>query len=120
MPDALTFEQAEQRLNDARQRISDAEVDCEKAIGHAADAEAIYRQKVAERIQHYREAGRSVDESVAYARRDVIAHSRERDHAAGMLKLAHERVENARDDRRSLWRLIEWSQKAIPIGQGPA
>jgi hypothetical protein len=117
MTEALTFEEAEQRLDDARKAIVDRENECAEWVALAADAEAVYRERLAARFSIHRRGGASVQESETQARRDVVQHSRERDHAAGMLKLAHERVENARDDRRSLWRLIEWSQK-VATAQG--
>jgi hypothetical protein len=43
-------------------------------------------------------------------RRDTAVLGRERDFAAGMVKLRADQLENARDSRRSLWRLVEWQR----------
>ncbi len=106
----LTFDEAKQRLRDATRIVLDAEKEFERAVERAADAEAFYRTKLAEEFRSQREQGKAVQEAETVARAAVAVHSRERDYAAGMLKLAGERIEDARDSRRSLWRLVEWSR----------
>jgi hypothetical protein len=44
------------------------------------------------------------------AHAETVALSKDRDVKATRLKLAFERLEDARDTRRSLWRLIEWAR----------
>jgi len=109
--DPLSFDEAEQRLDEARHAINAAHWACEVAGEHAADAEAVYRSELAKAFKGYRSAGKGVEESMTLARADAAQRSRERDDAAHALKLAFEKLEDARDDRRSLWRLVEWSRE---------
>lgn len=123
MTEYLTFEQATDRLRQATRIVLDNEAEYGKAVERAADAEAVYRAKLAESFTALREAGAAVQEAETRARADVATISRERDYAAGMLKLAGEKLEDARDSRRSLWRLIEWSRehdRPAPSSNGPA
>lgn len=106
-----SFEGCRTKLRDATRAVRDHEKAYEQAIARSADAEAVYRRRLAEQMQTHREAGRAVEESVTLARSDAAVLSRERDYAAGLLKLAAERLENARDSRRSLWRLVEWARE---------
>jgi hypothetical protein len=76
----------------------------------SADAEAFYRAELAKAFRGYREAGNAVEASTTMARGDCAPLSRERDSKATALKLGFERLEDARDTRRSLWRLVEWSR----------
>jgi hypothetical protein len=109
MPDELTLESARDRLRDATRIVLDKEREYEHAVERAADAEAFYRSQLADHFKAHREAGKAVSEADTLARGELATASRERDYAAGMLKLAGEKLENARDSRRSLWRLIEWA-----------
>lgn len=113
MPDQLDFgfEAAREKLTAATRVILDREKDYEHAVERSADAEAVYRRQLAERMKVHREDGKAVQEADTLARADVATVSRERDYAAGMLKLAGEKLDDARDSRRSLWRLIEWAAK---------
>lgn len=106
----LSYDEAKQKLRDATAIVLGREREFEHAVERAADAEAFYRVKLAEAYKGHREVGRAVAEAETLARAEVAQHSHERDCAAGMLKLAGERLENARDSRRSLWRLVEWSR----------
>jgi hypothetical protein len=90
--------------------VFDKERAYEKAVARKADAEAVYRRQVAGKFKGYRDAGKAVEESNTMARADVALLSRERDYAADMAKLAAEEIEDARDSRRSLWRLVEWAR----------
>jgi len=110
-PDAFTFEDCRNRLREATQIVLGKERDFEAAVKNAADAEAFYRSQLAVKFAEYRAAGKGVEESTTLARADVSVHSRERDYRAGVLKLAAERLEDARDSRRSLWRLVEWARE---------
>jgi len=110
-PDAFTFEDCRTRLREATRIVIGKEGEYETAIKNAADAEAFYRSQLAVKFREHRDAGKGVEESTTLARADVAVHSRERDYRAGVLKLAAERLEDARDARRSLWRLVEWARE---------
>lgn len=116
----LTFDEARDRLRDATRVVLDAEKNYEAAVQTAADTEAVYRVELATAFRSEREGGNAVQEAEIKARAAVAVQSRDRDHAAGMLRLAAERLENARDSRRSLWRLIEWSMRASTAAPGRA
>lgn len=118
MPDRedWSFEGCRDRLRDATRIVLDLEGRYERAVERSADAEAVYRAEVGKAFAGYREAGKAVEESSTLAKRDVAKLSRERDYAKDMVKLAAERLENGRDSRRSLWRLIEW-QRDIAVAQ---
>lgn len=105
----LTITEARQRLREATRVVVELEAEYRRAVERSADAEAVYRAQVAEAFKKHRADGKAVSEADTLARADVAVLSRERDYSAGMLKLAGERLENARDSRRSLWRLIQWS-----------
>jgi hypothetical protein len=104
------FADCRDRLRDATRIVLDHESMYERAVERAADAEAVYRRQLAEQFKAQRQEGKAVQEADTLARSDVAKFSRERDYAAGMLKLAAERLEDARDSRRSLWRLVEWQR----------
>lgn len=107
----MTYDEARTNLRQATQAIIGLEHAYEMAVERSADAEAVYRAQLAAKLQAHREGGKAVQEADTLARADVATLSRERDYAAGMLKLAHEKLDDARDSRRSLWRLIEWSAR---------
>jgi hypothetical protein len=107
----LSIDEARENLRRATKIILDLEGEYAKAVERAADAEAVYRAKLAESFKRFREAGEAVQAADTLARAEVATTSRERDFAAGMLKLAGEKLEDGRDSRRSLWRLIEWSRE---------
>jgi hypothetical protein len=118
----LSIAEARQRLRDATRIVLDAEAAYERAVQAAADGEAAYRLKVGEAFKRLRDEGSAVEAANTLARAEVVTFSRERDVAAGMLKLAGEKLEDARDSRRSLWRLIEWSARheVAVAGRAPA
>lgn len=107
----LSFDEAKQRLRDATRIILDAEKAYEQAAERAADAEAVYRNELAAAFKRYRGEGSAVAEADISARAEVAVHSRERDVSRDLVRLAGEKLEDARDSRRSLWRLIEWSMR---------
>jgi len=113
--------EARERLRSATRIILDAEAAYEKAVERAADAQAVYRNELAEAFKRYRDEGDPITSAEITAKAEVAIHERERDYSAGMLRLAAERLEDARDSRRSLWRLIEWSARkdAPPMGTAP-
>jgi RPA family protein len=108
--DDWTFDGCQRRMRKATAAVIDREKDYKLAIEHSADAESVYRATVAKAFEAYRKDGKAVEESTTLARRDAAVIGRERDYAAGMVKLRGEQLENARDSRRSLWRLIEWAR----------
>jgi hypothetical protein len=119
----LTISEARENLRRATKIILDLEADYDRANERSADAEAVYRKDRAEVFRRYREAGEAVQAAETLARGDTAVQKREAIAAAGALRLAGEKLENARDSRRSLWRLIEWSRehdRPAPTQNGPA
>jgi hypothetical protein len=115
------FADARDRLRRASEVVLASEKSVELAGEIAAEAEAFYRAQLADAFRKYREAGKGVEESNTLARGECVVHSKERDVAATRLKLGFERLEDARDSRRSLWRLIEWARaRDGATAQGPA
>ena len=108
--DDWSFEACGNKLRAATRIVLDAENAYEVAAGEAANTEALYRKEYAHAYQTHRTGGAAVAEAETLARGEVVVHSRARDYAAAMLKLRGEKLEDARDSRRSLWRLIEWAR----------
>lgn len=108
---ALTFDEARRALRAMTQAIRDAEAEYKHATETAADAEAIYRAQLGQAFRAAREAGEPVGAADTIAREQTAPHVRDRDATAGYVKVCHEVLEDRRDDRRSLWRLIEWSAR---------
>jgi hypothetical protein len=104
------FDACQTRLRTATQAVIKAEGDCEKAAQRSADAEAVYRSELGKAFAKLREKGEAVEAAKIAAHQQCATLSRERDYAADLVKLAREKIENARDSRRSLWRLIEWAR----------
>lgn len=127
------FESCRQRLRQATTTVIESEDRYKQAIERSADAEAVYRARLAEAFANYRESGQAVEAATTLARRDVAVLGRERDFAAGLVKLRADQLEDARDGRRSVWRLVEWARavslaklnpqpapdERIPAGQWP-
>lgn len=107
----FSFDGCRNKLRDATRIVIEKETEYENMIARAADAEAVYRKQLAARLKSYRDDGKAVEESLTLARADVALLSRERDFAAGLVKVAAEKLEDARDSRRSLWRLVEWARE---------
>lgn len=116
----MTFDEARDKLHAATRAIRAAEGDYRDAIDAAADAEAVYRYQVGVSYRAHREAGEAATASETLARADCVTYSRERDVLAGRVKLAADTLENRRDDRRTLWRLVEWSAKQTPPENTPS
>jgi hypothetical protein len=104
------FDDCRDKLQRATRIVLDAEAAFAKAVEASAETEAYYRVQLAEAFLAHREAGAAVEAANTLARGECAAHSLQRDKAAGMLKLAGEKLEDARDSRRSLWRLVEWAR----------
>jgi hypothetical protein len=102
--------EARDKMRDATSAILALENEYLVAVDEAAETEAFYRLRLAEQFRAHRDAGAAVEAANIMARGDVVAESKARDVAAGKLKLAGEKLENARDTRRSLWRLVEWAR----------
>lgn len=109
--DDYSFDGCRNKLRDATRIVIEKETEYENTIARASDAEAVYRAQLGKAFQTYREDGKAVQEADVLAKRDVVLLSRERDFAAGLVKVAAEKLEDARDSRRSLWRLIEWARE---------
>jgi hypothetical protein len=109
-PADWSFEACQTRMRDATQAINSRENAYDLAAQRAADAEAVYRAQLALKFKEYRDAGMAVDAATTHARGDVATLSRERDYAKDLVKLALAQIEDARDSRRSLWRLVEWAR----------
>jgi hypothetical protein len=109
-PADWTFEGCQVKLREATSAIIAAERDYDLKAQRAADAEGAYRHQLAVKFKEHREAGMAVEAATTLARADVAVLSRERDYSRDLVKLAAEKIENARDSRRSLWRLIEWQR----------
>lgn len=113
--------EARDRMRAATTVILDLEKAYAAAIQNAADSEAAYRLRLGASFRDYRSAGDAVEAAKIAAHADNALLSKERDEAAGRLKLAAEKLENARDTRRSLWRLVEWAKERdlaqIKVGQ---
>jgi hypothetical protein len=113
--------EARDKLRAATTVILNLEKKYADAIQDAADSEAAYRLQLAQDFARYRVAGEAVEAAKIAAHGANALLSKERDEAAGRLKLAAERLDNARDTRRSLWRLIEWARERdiakIKVGQ---
>lgn len=105
----LTIAEARDRLRQATKIVLDAEAKLREAATAKADAEAVYRRKLGEAFARYRKEGMGVEESNVTARAEVAMSTHARDVSADLFKVAGEELEDARDSRRSLWRLIEWS-----------
>ena len=108
--DDWSFEGCRRRMRKATAVVLAAETAYQEAAGFAADAEAVYRRELARKFKGHRADGLAVEAATTMARSDVAPLSRERDYRKDMLRLALERLEDARDSRRSVWRLIEWSR----------
>jgi hypothetical protein len=123
MPDEnadWSFDGCRHKLREATRIVLDAEAHYDRSAQRAADAEAVYRRELAVKFKAHREAGQAVEAASTLARSDVATLSRERDYSRDLVKLAAEKLEDARDSRRSLWRLIEWARGRDLAQAGPA
>jgi len=107
---AYDFEDCRDRLRRATEVILAAESQYQIAIEQAADSEAFYRIKLGESFERFRAAGQAVEAAKIAAHAECAVHSRARDVDAGTVKLRAEQLDDARDSRRSLWRMIEWAR----------
>lgn len=113
-----SFEGCRRRLRSATAIIMELERGYDRSAQRAADAEGVYRHSLAKAMRGYREQGKAVEESLTQARADVATLSRERDYARDLVKLASEKLEDARDSRRALWRMVEWARGRDLAQQG--
>lgn len=113
--------EARDRLRGATEVILRLEGAYDAAVKEAAETEAFYRLRMGEQFRAHRDAGAPVDAAMTMARGDTAPEKQATLKAAGMLRLAGEKLENARDTRRSLWRLVEWARdKDTAPPSGPA
>src|SRR5262245_37973186 len=110
--EVFTIDQAREALKSATRIILEHEAAYKDAYEAAADAQATYRHELGEAVKRYRAEGMGVEEAKITAQAEVAVHEVDRDNAAGAFKLAAEALEDARDTRRSLWRVVEWSARA--------
>src|SRR3954468_2182927 len=101
------FEACRQRLRQATTTVVEAEDRYKQAIERSADAEAVYRAKVAEAFAGYRESGQAVEAATTLARRDVAVLGRGEASAAGLVRRRPDKLKARGDGRGSVWRLIE-------------
>lgn len=107
----LTYGQAIGQLQDITRQARAAEDDYRVAVELAADAENVYRHEFAVAFRRLRGEGHAVAESETLARAECAVVRRDRDVAAGGVRLALERIENRRGERASWHRIVEWSQQ---------
>lgn len=105
----MNYDDAREKLTKATRTILDAEAAYELAVETGADAEAVYRRELADAFKGFRDDGEPVEAARIRAHGVTAPQKRDAIAAAGMVKVAAERLEDARDSRRSLWRLIEWA-----------
>jgi hypothetical protein len=102
--------EARSKLRDATKVILSLENDYADMIKAAAETEAFYRLRVAQQFKAHRDAGAPVEAANIMARGDCAPEKQATLEAAGALKLAEKRLDDAVDTRRSLWRLVEWAR----------
>jgi hypothetical protein len=102
--------EARQKLRAATEVVLSQERAVDLAGEEAAESEALYRLEVGRAFAAARADGDAVEAAKIRAHAETVALSKDRDVKATRLKLAFERLEDARDTRRSLWRLIEWAR----------
>jgi len=95
------------KVRELNRAIRALETELARAGETAADAEAVYRQSLAEAIKRLRSEGRSATESDSVARGEVAALSRDRDLWGYRVRLLYERIEDRRGERASLHRLLD-------------
>lgn len=115
-PSDWSFEACQVRMRVATQAVNRAEQACDNAAQRSADAEAVYRSQLGKAFAELRGAGEAVEAAKIAAHERCAKLSRERDYSADLVKLAREKIEDARDGRRSLWRLIEWAREREKTG----
>lgn len=102
--------EARAKLRGATEIILNLEGDYADMIKAAAETEAYYRLRLAEQFKAHRDAGAPVEAANIMARGDCAPDKQAALEAAGALKLAEKRLDDAVDTRRSLWRLVEWAR----------
>jgi hypothetical protein len=104
-----SFEACQLRLRKATAQLILAERHYDKQAQRSADAEAVYRFEVGKSFGAYREKGEAVEAARIAAHKDCMTLSRERDYSADLVKLAMQKIENARESRSGMWALISWA-----------
>ncbi len=85
----------------------------ERAFDRSADAEREYRKALAQAFVSVE--GGTAAEREANARAKVSDLSYQRDLSAGLIKVAHERLNEIDAHRQSLNRLVDWSRAIDPM-----
>ena len=104
IPDLATLTRKVQELNRVIRRMEERLME---EGTEAADAEAAYRAQYAHHLRQQREQGTTVAEAEAYARAAVVVLSQDRDVKAHRVKVTFEEIQDRRDERVSLHRLMD-------------
>jgi chromosome segregation ATPase len=105
----MSYRESESRMQSMARRIRIAEKALAKANEDAATSEALYRKSLGERFKQLRAEGAAVEAAMTQARGELWNLSRERDIAAGRVRLRLEQLDNRRGERASLHKLVDWS-----------
>jgi chromosome segregation ATPase len=105
----MSYRESESRMQSMARRIRIAEKALAKANEDAATSEALYRKSLGERFKQLRAEGTAVEAAMTQARGELWNLSRERDIAAGRVRLRLEQLDNRRGERASLHKLVDWS-----------
>jgi hypothetical protein len=107
-----SFNACQERLYQATAAILTREREYAAAVERKADSEAVYRNELAKQYQrHRKDNGSAVAEAELLARADAAVHSRERDYATDMVKVAADRLQDARSSREALLPLVVWARE---------
>lgn len=109
MLEPMSYHDSEARMQSMAKRIRLAEKAFAKANEDAATAEALYRRSLGSRFKELRDAGTAVEAAMTQARGELFNLSRERDIAAGRVRLRLEQLDDRRGERASLHKLVDWS-----------
>lgn len=105
----MSYRESESRMQSMARRIRIAEKALAKANEDAATSEALYRKALGEKFKQLRAEGTAVEAAMTQARGELWQLSRERDIAAGRVRLRLEQLDNRRGERASLHKLVDWS-----------
>jgi hypothetical protein len=89
----MSYRESESRMQSMARRIRIAEKALAKANEDAATSEALYRKSLGERFKQLRAEGTAVEAAMTQARGELWNLSRERDIAAGRVRLRLEQLE---------------------------
>lgn len=104
------FDACRRRMKKATAIVLNYSAAYREAANNAADAEAVYRQRVGRAFAKRREEGEAVEAAKIGAHADCAKFSHARDVARDLVKVAADDMQGALDSRRSLWRMVEWAR----------